>query len=83
MSSLVHYYDDDGDDDDDDEKQKEEEEQQKQEGQQEEEAFIGIIFASTNFSYLFLFLKPSLQPLTPNLEVTVHFLFSLRFLELN
>lgn len=36
-----------------------------------EEDFIGIIFLSAIFSYLFLFLKPSLQPLTPNLGITV------------
>lgn len=35
------------------------------------------------FAYLLLFLKPSFQPLTPNLGVTVHFLFSLRLPELN
>ena len=37
----------------------------------QEEDFMGIVFPSTIFSYLFLFLKPSCQPLTPNLAITV------------
>lgn len=44
---------------------------------------MGIIFPSTILSYLVLFLKPSFQPLIPNLGVTVDSDFSLRYLELN
>lgn len=73
--SLVDYDDGDGVD--------EEEKQEEKEQLQEEDDFIGIIFPSIIFSHLFLFLKPSFQPLTPNLRVTVDFLFSLRFPELN
>lgn len=47
------------------------------------EKFMGIIFPSTILSYLVLFLKPSFQPLIPNLGVTVDSDFSLRYLELN
>lgn len=47
------------------------------------EKFMGIIFPSTILSYLVLFLKPSFQPLIPNLGVTVDSDFSLRYLGLN
>lgn len=74
MPSLVDYDDGDGID---------EEKKQEEEQMEEEDDFIGIIFPSIIFSYLFLFLKPSFHPLTPNLRVTVDFLFPLRFPKLN
>lgn len=70
VPSLVDYDDGDG---------IEEGEKQEEEQLEEEDDFIGIIFPSIIFSYLSLFLKPSFQRLTPNLRVTVDFLFPLDF----